>query len=145
MPEFPFWAHNWCLPPPGSHSPQTADFLSLLSATGSTGRVEQSSKQMRYYLLVPVPAAHNSGWTDCSNYDAFFIHSNESITCFTREGEVTKQNKSLKKKSNPNTCLWGKTRRDSLFFKANTYTKLSYIINSSWLKTILQTNVYLLK
>lgn len=48
---------------------------------------------MRDYLLVPVPAAHNSGWTDCSNYDAFFIHSNESITCFTCEQEVTKQNK----------------------------------------------------
>lgn len=74
-----FGTRNCCLPPPGSHSLQTADFLSLLSAPGSTGRVKQSSKQMRYYLLVPVPAAHNSGWTDCSNYNAFFIHSNESI------------------------------------------------------------------
>lgn len=72
-------------------TPCKLQISSLLSATGSTGRVEQSSKQMRYYLLVPVPAAHNSGRTDCSNYDAFFIHSNESITFFTCEQEVIKQ------------------------------------------------------
>lgn len=96
--EIPFWRCNCCLPTPGSRYLQTADFLSLLLATGSNSKVDQSSKQMRYYLLVPVPAAHNSGWTDCSNYDAFFIHSNESIASLACEQEVTKQKPETKLK-----------------------------------------------
>lgn len=82
LPMISFWTRNSCLPTPGSHYLQTVDFLSLLLATGSNGKVDQSSKQMRYYILVPVPAAHNSGRTDHSNYDAFFIQSDESITSF---------------------------------------------------------------
>lgn len=74
------------------------DFLSLLLAAGSNDKVDQSSKQMRYYLLVPVPAAHNSGWTDCSNYDAFsFTQMNQSLASLVWDQEVTKQKQKLKK------------------------------------------------